>query len=93
MRKLTEAEWRDDLYSTLRTLEHYWAPGTLPPDEMNRAAEWIVRNGITVRQWMGMLFYIAMPILTRLDNNQREILNGCGNGPAEMVGEADDLPF
>lgn len=93
MNKLTPDEWQkrsallvDQLSMDIEMLQ-------LHPDEAERAARWCLENGVRRHQFLNLLFVVGFRILAGLGHDEREIIEGMGDGFHTVEGASDDLPF
>lgn len=93
MRKLTADEWREEVESVKRGLSYRFDAERDQDDELEIAAKWIVAQGVSITQFMSLLWQIGTHEVFRLDRQQLEIVHAMGRGPATPEVDTDDLPF
>lgn len=91
--KLSTKEFEETVEATERSLQWRIDNLQLHPDDTHYAAVWCVNNGVSVGQFVGLLFQIGTRILYQLRSEEREILWGMGQGPATAEVLPDDVPF
>lgn len=93
MRTIAPDEYDNAVRSVEDELQLRFDIDSIGPTNLHYMADWIVKNGVTVRQFMMLLLYVGYPELSRLQDTERQILYAMGLGPVQSSAAPDELPF